>query len=243
MSLIPDALWPYVLWIVIFCFYLAEHLKFAAPETVLISSRAPGRLSLDFPRVPFLLGARQLLILPPIPAWAVVVRGRLAPTDRVSERDRAVEARRIDRIRRRTAHFALAEPYVFVFYFLVLPAVTGVRGLVFALLVFAPVQIAILIYFWIGLAGYRSVPGDKPACRICLALEMIIVPGMIPALSKRLAFAHAAPHDAAMLVWPSLSEGQRAAVLDRLTFRVGDMRENSEITEADAASYLAAVQA
>jgi hypothetical protein len=232
----------YVLWVAIFAFYLMEHIKFVGPEAVLVSEDARGRFGLRVARVPFLMGARQVLLLPPFPSTSIFLRGRLAPGDSVSPAERRLESRRIDLLRRKLRLFAEAEFVVFAFYFVVLPIVTWLQGLVIALLVFAPVQIGILAYFWFGLSRFRPLATEKPLCRLCLALEMIVVPGMIPAFSKRLAFAHVVAPEAALLIYPKLDEARRADVLERLKFRIGDLRDNSEVAEPVATAYLAAIE-
>jgi hypothetical protein len=239
--MIPPGYW---LWIAIFVFYLGEHLKLAAPDTAIVSLDGCRRFDVGLARVPFLFGARQAVVLPLLPGWRIAARGRLAPRQALTPHHGVTEARKLRLLQRRLRPFADAEPYVFLIYFGVLPAFTALRGLVFALLVFAPLQLAILAYFWWLLAGYRPLAseGDRKLCRWCLALEMVVAPGIIPAISRRLAFAHAVPGDAALAFAGRLTPRRRAALVERVKFRVEELVSYQELGEAEASAYVAALE-
>jgi hypothetical protein len=228
----------YIIWLVIFGFYLGEHLKFVDESVILVGVNRTGVCDIIVPRTPYVVHGKQILLVPPFKISTIYTYGRIVTGCQVDRRMAGREIKRLLHLRKRLGHLLLIEPIIATWYFVTLPLVTYLFGILIAIFLFVSVQLMILSYFEWKAWNIRVLHGDKSPCRLCLALEMLIAPGIIPALSTRLALTHTTAGDAPHSFLQMLPEAQKQDVLARVQFRIDDMLENDYLSGQQARLYL-----
>jgi len=231
-----------IIWIVIFAFYVLEHVKLIPEDGVLASETTSGVFDLRIAATPFLMLGKQLMVLAPIPRNGIVRLGSMSMKTSLLALHRAVEVAKFKNMSHDLRPLLSMEPYIFVLYFVVMPLITHIGGLILAILFFIPVQIIILFYVWWILSRLPPLSGIRKVCRWCIALEVIIAPGVIPALGKRLCLNSLIRRDAIQIFTPLLARERTANRLRIVRYRVEEMLVNGEISEKESSRYLSILE-
>jgi hypothetical protein len=190
-----------------------------------------------------LIAGKQLTLVPPVSIDRCFVFGSIEMKRSLLPLSGALEREKLRLLRQRIEPFKAVELFSAAFYFMALPALTLERGLAFSLLVFAPIQVLILLLTWMSLLRFRPIQGMRRPCKWCLALEIIVVPGLIPALSKRISLSYRMSRDAPHIVFSKVEESRRRTLRDIIIFRVDELVKNGEASEHEASIYLEGLEA
>ncbi|SEP42881.1 hypothetical protein SAMN02990966_06124 [Rhodospirillales bacterium URHD0017] len=227
----------HAIWLLCAVFYLSDQVRYAGANALLVGEGRKGWAPI-IPHYRFLILNRAFTVLNPLTPWATAITLPWLSTGEAMPRDIHRQQRRVKVVTARLANIRAAASVVCVSLFVIGPVATESSGLSFAILIVAPVLIAMWVGVAIPLILYRGCLGLPLGSLIWILIECAICPGYFANLWRRLLVRRlSSSTDAVIFCSATMNERQQAKLLVQLELYFDDLSERDLLTDADEVSF------
>jgi hypothetical protein len=229
------------IWMVLFAFYCFEHLKNPGERGAVLRIGVNDRVGVYIPYSPLEVMGRTFLVLPPLSFMEAQYLGTFCAPNNAHNASKGRELRRLILVRRALIPILILEPALAAFYFVVCPVLSLKLGFGYSLRYILPVHAAVIVTCSILVFHQPGRPLKTLKAKIGLIAEMLVSPGIIPALSKRIAGKLKIACDVPGCAGPFLNASDAARMGDALRYRLEELVNFGEVSEDLVKSYLTSV--
>jgi hypothetical protein len=225
----------YALLVAISWFYLAEHIRFENFEVAALSIKRGRVVNVSLPPTSFTILGRIVYVIPPVNLFEGRVFGKLGPKIRPTKSKEIVKILLYSKI---LQPLMWVEILSIVFYIVVVP----ILFLILSIYLLASAIILFHLILWTTTTIYLyAVMGRwafRDKCKICIAFEMLISPGLMAAVRRRLENYLNPEGDVILNSYEFLSSEKSLILCNLLEARIFDLVDYQEITQLEAVYYI-----
>jgi hypothetical protein len=232
--ILPD----YAVWFAVFVFFASEHVKWLDERVVIAGLKGANEGHVYLSRSPIKIGRRYVYVLPLFSVLESFFVGHFFSRGASKARSSTREMKRLRLRHRALMPFLVLEPSLFAFYFLFCPLLTLRVGLGPSLRVILPMHLGFLLLTAAMIMFLPGLPLRRASGRFGIVAEMIVSPGLIPALSKRLSSKVRITADLPSSIVTHLSSQEADQLRDVVNYRLEELIKFGEATPEAAGQYL-----
>lgn len=228
---------PYALFLAVLFFYAVEHIKFVDKNTVVICFQRDRSFKFLFPTLNFTLLRRHIVILTPL-INSNFVLGKFIPAgDGLKSSNRFVA--RNEEIRSLGKVLSFLERAYFFQFAVIFPTLVlsfGLNRSIICVLVAHFATYAAMVFVIVFKTPTLIVPKSS---RLSLSLELLVSPGLMLSLTKRLYSGYTInDFDGVQSLVSNLKAPDRERTLSKIRDRLDDYVLTGEITTIQRSAYL-----
>jgi hypothetical protein len=224
----------YALLAAISWFYLAEHMKLSADEVASISLRRGNVVSVHLPSNKLMILGKYLYLVCPLNLFEARIFGKFGPKIRSI---RAIEVLLISRYVRLIEPLMWVELVSILFYFVYIPFIILVFSINVAVISFLFFHLVVWIYSSISIYVIMNRKAFRGKCKVCIAIEMLVSPGLMAAVRRRLEHYLSSELDVIYCEYGDVLSDRKMRLCEQVEARMMNLVEYEEVTEDQAAEY------
>jgi len=229
----------YAIWLVVFFFYFIEHIKKVDQTTVIVKLSGSNQFDIKTDIFRLELLGSTYTILPFFPSFGKsIFLGSYLLQASASHISKRRELFFLRSVRRHTIFLSWMEPAAFFFYFIAAPVISVTLGFSYVLKILIPIHSAFLFFsIWQLVSIAKLLKLGKSSCAR-LIFEVIISPGLIPALSKKISSQFRIHNDVLDLLLSVIPDDKRQAVINSIKKRTLELLEFNYFGKEEVDTYL-----